>query len=72
MAKSTSTTRPVRTVSTTDMDVISIISAFKNLKGYTNNSEALEKLLMRAERLNLHKLPDSDFDAILEAVSAAA
>lgn len=58
-----------RTLTSTDDVTIAIIDRFKTVKEYNTHSEALEKLIGRAEKLNLHRLDDSEFEALLEAVS---
>ncbi len=58
-----------KTIGTIDDDIRRVIDTFKGTKGYTTHSEALEKLIMRAEKMNLHRLTDDEFDALLHAES---
>lgn len=53
-----------RAIQTIDQDTIAIVLAFRELKKYATNSEALEKLLQRAKELDLHKLNDADFEQL--------
>ncbi len=60
---------PPQTLTTTDVDIKRVVATFKALKDYGNFTEALEKLVMRAEKLNLHRLSDDEFDALVNAES---
>jgi hypothetical protein len=62
-----------KTVTTFDFDCIATIDDFKQLRpDIKSHSKAMEKLIQRAARIDLHRMTDEQFDALVDRISTAS
>ena len=61
--------RTVTTIATTDRDTIATVKAFKKPRKYPTFTEALDKLVNRAARINLHRMNDQEFEYVVDIIA---